>query len=124
MVSTRNYSVSTMIAFLTLGGTKARKILAAMTTLLFTVSCMAQDPAQPQPPVPPDSPTSQQASTTPQLATVTLLAGTRIALVLTHDIQSRSVRRGDDIYAQITSPVTSGNQLVIPPGTFVQGKVD
>jgi hypothetical protein len=124
MVSTRNYSVSTMIAFLTLAGTKARKILAAMTTLLFTVTCMAQDPAQPQPPVPPESPTSEQASTTPQSATVTLPAGTRIALVLTHDIQSRSVRRGDDIYAQITSPVNSGNQVVIPPGTFVQGRVD
>jgi hypothetical protein len=51
-------------------------------------------------------------------------AGTRIALVLTHPVQSRYIHRGDDIYAQITSPVTSGNEVVIPPGTFVQGKVD
>ena len=34
------------------------------------------------------------------------------------------MRRGDDIYAQITSPVNSENQVVIPPGTFVQGTVD
>jgi hypothetical protein len=34
------------------------------------------------------------------------------------------MRRGDDIYAQITSPVNSGTQMVIPPGTFVQGTVD
>jgi hypothetical protein len=34
------------------------------------------------------------------------------------------MRRGDDIYAQITSPVTAGNQVVIPPGTFVQARVD
>jgi hypothetical protein len=41
-----------------------------------------------------------------------------------HPIQSRYVHRGDDIYAQTTSPVVAGNEVVIPPGTFVQGKVD
>lgn len=56
--------------------------------------------------------------------TVTLPAGTRFALVLTHPIQSRYVHRGDDIYAQVNSPVDSGDQMVIPPGTFVQGSVD
>jgi hypothetical protein len=39
-------------------------------------------------------------------------------------VQTRHIHHGDDIYAQITSPVTAGNQVVIPPGTFVQGKVD
>jgi hypothetical protein len=57
-------------------------------------------------------------------ATVTIPAGTHLAMVLTQPVQSRNVRRGDDIYAQVTSPVDSGNQVVIPPGTFVQGKVD
>jgi hypothetical protein len=28
------------------------------------------------------------------------------------------------MYAQITSPVDSGSQMVIPPGTFVQGVID
>ena len=55
--------------------------------------------------------------------TVTLPAGTHLALVLTHPVQSRVIHRGDDIYAQITSPVNSGNEMVIPPGTFVQGTV-
>jgi hypothetical protein len=44
--------------------------------------------------------------------------------VLTHPIQSKYVHRGDDIYAQIASPVDSGNQVVIPPGTYIQGKVE
>jgi hypothetical protein len=57
-------------------------------------------------------------------ATITLPAGTRIPLVLTHPVQSRMLHRGDDIYAQVTAPVTSGNQMVIPPGTFVQGTVE
>ena len=57
-------------------------------------------------------------------ATIAVSAGTRIALVLTQPIQTRYVHRGDDIYAQIISPVTAGNEMVIPPGTFVQGKID
>src|SRR5436305_7512134 len=59
-----------------------------------------------------------------QSETVTLPAGTRFVLVLTHPIQSRYLHRGDDIYAQINSPVDSGDQMVIPPGTFVQGTLD
>src|SRR5438270_5568013 len=55
---------------------------------------------------------------------ITLPAGTRFVLVLTHPIQSRYLHRGDDIYAQINSPVDSGDQMVIPPGTFVQGTID
>jgi hypothetical protein len=123
MVYTSSYPVST---FLTLAGTIARKSLAAFTALLFTIACVAQHsaPVQPQPPSTSDSQTSAQPSAAPQSTTLTLPAGTSIPLVLTHDVQSRSMRRGDDLYAQITSPVNSGNQMVIPPGTFVQGKVD
>jgi len=121
MVSTSRYPVST---FLTLAGTSSRKTLAAFTALLFAVTCMAQDHAQ-APPQPPSTPEAETSAQTPAKSPpVTLPAGTRIALVLTHDIQSRSMHRGDDIYAQITSPVNSGTQMVIPPGAFVQGTVD
>lgn len=59
-----------------------------------------------------------------QKETVTIPAGTRVALVLTHPVQSRVIHRGDDIYAQVTAPVNSGEQMVIPPGTFIQGRVE
>jgi hypothetical protein len=107
-------SVSSTSTFLTLAGKKTKQAAAVVTTVLFAFACMAQD--QPQPPAAPDS----QASAT----SITIPAGTRIALVLTHPIQSRNVRHGDDIYAQITSPVNSGNEMVLSPGTFVQGTVD
>ena len=55
---------------------------------------------------------------------VTVPAGTKIALVLTSPISSKTVHRGDTIYAQITAPVPVGNEVVIPAGTFVQSKVD
>jgi len=82
--------------------------------LFFTLTCAAQD----QPAI--DDQTNSHA----QAPTVTVPAGTQLALVLTQPIQSRHVHRGDDIYAQVISPVHSEHQVVIPPGTFVQGTVD
>jgi len=89
--------------------------------LLLALTSLAQN--QEQPGQPPDSP-SNQTQAEIKISTVTIPAGTRLALVLTHPIQSRYIHRGDDIYAQVSSPLNSGNEVVIPPGTFVQGKVE
>lgn len=95
-------------------GTANLRLLA----LLFCVAfCHAQD-----------QPTAPGAdSTNPRVVdkNIALIpAGTRIPLVLTHPVQSRYVHRGDGIYARITAPVTSGDEALIPPGTFLQGKAD
>lgn len=92
--------------------------LALTTALLVAASGLAQQPSQTNP----DSSDSPQKSATNNAIIVP--AGTRIALVLTQPIQTRYIHRGDDIYAQVTSPVTVGSEVAIPPGTFVQGKVD
>jgi len=113
-------TVSAAVAFPTLAGRKNKHAVFLAAVLLFAFACMAQD----QPlggPEPDPEPNQPQAAPT---AKVTLPAGTRIALVLTHPIQSRYVHRGDDMYAQITSPVNADNEVVIPPGTFAQGKID
>lgn len=90
-------------------------VLLAM--LLMGFACFAQD--QPQ-----SSDEKEPQIAEIQKTTVTIPAGTRFALVLTHPIQSRYIHRGDDIYAQVTSPVDSGDRVVVPPGTFVQGTVE
>lgn len=92
----------------------ASKIAQALTAaLLLTVFSSAQQTA------PDTNPAPENDS-----GTIAIPAGSRIALVLTQPIQTRYVHRGDDIYAQVVSPVTAGNQVVIPAGTFVQGKID
>ena len=106
------------LPFMNLAKTKITQALTLSTTLLLSVCALAQ-----QATAPPDSPDATQLAST-NSATITVPAGARIALVLTQPIQTRYVRHGDDIYAQIVSPVTAGNSVVIPPGTFVQGKVD
>jgi len=124
MANTRSKSVSTMNAFLNLAGTHAKPTLTVLTTILLAVTCLAQDTSQTQPPrSSPDSQTMQAAATPPPAIEV-IPAGTRIALVLTHPIQSRYIHHGDEIYAQIISPVNEGSEMQIPPGTFVTGTVD
>jgi hypothetical protein len=111
---------------MSLAKTGIRQGLAITTTLLLTLSSFAE---QKPPTPPPDSqPTSLDAATSakpaPGSTTITVPAGTSIALVLTHPIQSRYIHHGDDIYAQVISPIAAGDQVVIPAGTLVEGKVD
>jgi len=95
----------------------------AAVTVLCTYGLGQQTPQTP----PAEAPSESQEAVPvapPAPVTVTIPAGTSIALVLTHPIQSRHIHRGDDIYAQIVSAVTVGNEVVVPPNTLVQGKVE
>lgn len=104
------------ISFVNLG---SRQLFVLSTALLISSLSVAQKTTSPA-----DAPDTPPVAVSTKNASITVDAGTRIALVLTQPIQSRYVHRGDDIYAQIVSPVTTGNEVVIPPGTFVQGKID
>ncbi len=102
---------------LNLAATKATQSLTLTAMLLLAISSFAQQSTSP--PNPPDNSQANNNYSAPSVP-----AGTRIALLLTQPVQTRYLHRGDDIYAQIVSPVTAGNEVVIPPGTFVQGKLD
>jgi hypothetical protein len=127
MANHHRRSVSSTFNFSTLARIPARKALALLTTLTFAAACIAQDNNQPQSTQDPQTQQPQlnaEASAKPNAATETIPAGTRFALVLTHPLQSRYIHRGDDIYAQLTAPITLGNEVAIPPGTLLDGKVD
>lgn len=109
--SRRTFTFSTSPHFLNSAKARIKQGLALSTTLLLTVSTFAQQAA---PTPPPDSQNNPPAAMGNPI-TVSVPAGTRIALVLTQPVQTRYLRRGDDVYAQITSPVASGNEVVIPP---------
>jgi type IV secretion system protein VirB10 len=91
----------------------AKRILSLFTILSFSFACAAQDA-----PAPASGPAQGTTST------ITIPAGTPFSLVLTEAVSSKSLHRGDDIHAQFTSPIVVGNQVAIPAGTFVQGKID
>src|SRR3954463_7290136 len=102
----------------------SRQLQILSITMLFAAyTCVAQ---QGIPTAEPPDRTGPQESTSPgsQRTTITIPAGTHLALALTHPVDSHSARRGDEIFAQTTSPLIVSNQVAIPAGTFVQGKVD
>lgn len=103
-------------------------VLAILLLALPSSARQTQPSAQGQQgPPPPDAPSSQQAppqATAQNPAPVTLPAGTPIALILTHPVDSKSMHRGDTVFAETTAPVLAEDQVVIPAGAFVQGKVE
>lgn len=54
---------------------------------------------------------------------LTVPAGTKVPLVLKHAISTKSAREGDSVYAETTFPVVENNRVLIPAGTYVQGKI-
>jgi hypothetical protein len=56
-------------------------------------------------------------------ATFTLPTGTKLPLGLLRPLSVKSAKSGTDVYLQITFPVSAGNEMVIPPGTYVQGVI-
>jgi type IV secretion system protein VirB10 len=70
---------------------------------------------EPQPQMPPGYPAQ------PGQPIFMLPPGTKLPLGLLRPLKLKS---GQDIYLQITFPVTVGNQMLIPPGTYIQGVVE
>jgi hypothetical protein len=67
---------------------------------------------------------AQNPNQPPAPVKVILPAGTKIVLGLLRPLSFKHTKPGDTAYMQATFPVSTGNQMVIPPGTYVQGIID
>jgi hypothetical protein len=57
-------------------------------------------------------------------ATITEIpAGTKVPLRLKQAISTKTAREGDAVYAETTFPVAIDDKILIPVGTYVQGKI-
>jgi YMGG-like Gly-zipper len=56
-------------------------------------------------------------------AVLTIPAGTRIPLSLKQAISTKTAREGDPVYAETAFPFVVNDRIVIPSGTYVQGKI-
>src|SRR5437899_10115207 len=83
----------------------------------------AQQPQGPQPhaqsPVLPKPPPARAGSS----ERVIVPTGTRIGVVLQNGITTRSAKPGDSVYLQTSFPVTIGNRIVIPVGSYLRGEL-
>jgi hypothetical protein len=63
---------------------------------------------------------SSSANTGDQLE---IPAGTKVPVALKHAISTKSTREGDAVYAETTFPVVANDRVLIPAGTYVQGRI-
>jgi hypothetical protein len=63
------------------------------------------------------------AAPAPTPGTLVIPAGTKVPLALRQAISTKTAREGDSVYAETTFPVALDNRILIPTGTYVQGKI-
>jgi hypothetical protein len=89
-----------------------------------TAPLFAQQPEGPQSDAPPAVVPKPAAA--PQAASsekVIVPAGTRVGVVLQNGISTRSAKPGDSVYLQTSFPITIGNRIVIPVGSYLRGEL-
>ncbi|MFI5113698.1 MAG: hypothetical protein ACHP7J_01035 [Terriglobales bacterium] len=99
----------------------------ALCLFLLAGWAVAQTPAAPTAPA---AAAAVQATTNtvppaPSRAASTLIipAGTRVPLSLKQAISTKTAKEGDAVYAETTFPFVIEDRIVIPPGTYVQGRI-
>jgi type IV secretion system protein VirB10 len=85
--------------------------------VVFVLLLAALTSAQSTPAVKPDSAATAAATE------LTIPAGTKVPVALKHAVSSKGTREGDSVYAETTFPVVANGRVLIPAGTFVQGRV-
>lgn len=65
-----------------------------------------------------------QAQTPDAAGTLTLAAGTKIEVAVVRPLPAKTTKVGDLLYAQTNYPVTLGDRIAIPAGTWVEGRLE
>ena len=100
-----------------------------LTLMFLSAFALAQESEQPQiQPLNRTQPKTTQAPALTQrpertISQVVIPAGTRIPIALKNTISTKANHEGDPIYAQSTFPVAVDDKIIVPAGTYVQGKI-
>jgi len=100
--------------------------LVCLIAFSLPMSLSAQQPDGPQtspPPAVAPPPAPEPASRVASGEKVLIPAGTRIGVVLENGISTRSAKPGDSVYLQTSFPITIGNRIVIPVGSYLRGEL-
>lgn len=66
---------------------------------------------------------SGRSTAAPATTELKVAAGTHVPLALKHAVSTKAAKEGDAVYAETTFPVVADNRVLIPAGTYVQGKI-
>jgi len=90
-----------------------------LTVLLLAVTAIAQEsPSQPA-----ASSTTNAVASPESRNDVVIPAGTKVPVALKHAVSTKGAREGDSVYAETTFPVVQNDRVLIPAGTYVQGRI-
>ncbi len=62
-------------------------------------------------------------ASTADASQLTIPSGTKVPLALKQSLSTKNAREGDAVYAVTTFPVVINDRIVIPAGTYVQGRI-
>lgn len=94
--------------------------------LLISTMAFAQstDPAAAKPPASQTPPSTADSKTeAPDPNALVIPAGTKVPLVLKQAISTKNAREGDPVYAETAFPFVLNDRILIPAGTYIQGKI-
>lgn len=87
---------------------------ASTSIILLAAFASAQSNSSPSPAAP---------AVESEKTALTIPAGTRIPLSLKQAISTKTARDGDPVYAETAFPFVLNERVVVPAGTYIQGKV-
>jgi hypothetical protein len=99
---------------------------AAETAKPADAPAPAAPPAQASDAVQPKESTAAPAATpaeAPDPNATVIPAGTKIPLLLKQAISTKNAREGDAVYAETAFPFVLNDRILIPAGTYIQGKI-
>ncbi len=104
------------------------KIRVACICVLLLVGIAAAQSTQGSgsdaPAAAPSSPPSPPVAATAAKPMLTIPVGTQIPLTLKQAISTKTAKDGDPVYAEVAFPYVVDERIVIPAGTYIQGKVE
>lgn len=66
---------------------------------------------------------SEQPNAAPDPHAMVIPAGTKVPLTLKQAISTKNAREGDPVYAETAFPFVTNDRILIPAGTYIQGKI-
>ncbi|MGZ4787629.1 MAG: hypothetical protein ACXVZX_03855 [Terriglobales bacterium] len=102
-----------------------RRLFSLLFLLPLTLA-FAQEPNTPATrdtaaPAAEATPATSEISSVP--GRIVVPSGTQIPLVLKQSISTKNAKVGDAVYAETNFPITMNDRVIIPAGTYVQGRI-
>lgn len=94
-----------------------RKLISLFLALPLTLAFAQSPNAVPSPAATP------AVTETSAPGRITVPPGTQIPLVLKQAISTKNAKAGDAVYAETNFPITMNDKVIIPAGTYVQGRI-